>query len=362
VNPILPGLCQVPYPQGASPQPFPTVASYRALRALGIDGLRLQFDVAIAASNPGSWDTSLFRLWITPAHLAGMNINLNYCVGRQLPHMDAAFHEACSFRIAQEVGHMVKSWSFGNEPGADAQAYEGGDGPTAERDYMRDVYMPVCLAFVRGIRRAIPDAWIGGCDADSVSIQKRFNDLADSLGGQDSRVHDEEFIHPYGDVGGGHYARLRGEPDDPGFLDVRTSRPMGVSEIDHQQLPSAIERLRLVTRSAIAHGATEESATIQGLLARLRPTPDETMALVDLLRRVGREFRDCTRFMVNMPDHFFERGTIPGTGLMCCSFYLAEPVVSDGGRAFQAAIAEINGPVDPARTTMPVGRKRSARK
>jgi len=77
------------------------------------------------------------------------------------------------------------------------------------------------------------------------------------------------------------------------------------------------------------------------------------MALVELLRRLGREFRDCTRFMLGCPDYFFERGTIPGTGLTCCSFYLAEPVVSDGGRAFQAAIREINGPV---RATIP-GRK-----
>jgi hypothetical protein len=45
---VIVGLCQVPYPQGASPQPFPTVASYRALRALGVDGLWLQFDVAEA--------------------------------------------------------------------------------------------------------------------------------------------------------------------------------------------------------------------------------------------------------------------------------------------------------------------------
>jgi len=358
---VLIGLCQVPYPQGASAQPFPTVASYRALRALGVDGLRLQFDLSIAAPFSDSWDTSLFRAWITPSFEAGSDINVNFCIGRLLRHMTAEFIKQAAFKLAKEFGHMVKSWSFRNEPGADAQAYEGDDGPTAERDYMRDVYMPMCLAFVRGIRRAIPDAWIGGCDADSVDVQRRFVNAVDHPPFHADPWLREELIHPYGDVGGGHYARLRGEPDDPGFLDVRTSRPMGISEIDHQQLPSAKQREHDTVLRERLTSASNTEAAIRGALARLRPTPEETMVLVDLLRRVGHEFRDCTRFMVNMPDHFFEPGTIPGTGLTCCSFYLAEQVVSDGGRAFAKAIAEINGPVDPPKKALPV-RKRAVRK
>jgi len=364
---VIVGLCQVPYPQGASPQPFPTVASYRALRALGVDGLRLQFDLSIAAPLPDKWDRSLFRAWIEPAFEAGMNINANYCVGAGPQSYAPVFHERAAFELAKEFGRMVKSWSFENEPGPKAQAYEGDDGPTATRDYMRDVYMPMCLAFVRGIRRAIPDAWIGGCDSDSATIQKRYTDLIDHMfSNAGAELHplgpicDEEWIHNYGDVGGGHYARLRGEPDDPGFLDVRTSRPMGISEIDHQQFPSAIKRAVFAAASARARGESDSEAAIVGALARLRPAPEETMALVDLLRRVGREFRDCTRFMLGCPDYFFERGTISGTGLTCCSFYLAEPVVSDGGRAFAAAIAEINRPADPPKKALPV-RKRAVR-
>lgn len=145
-------------------------------------------------------------------------------------------------------------------------------------------------------------------------------------------------------VGGGHYARLKGEPDDPGFMDVRTARPFGISEIDHQQLPSARQRERDMILHARALGATDAEAVLQGAIARLRPTPEETMVLVDLLRRVGRDFCDCTRYMVNMPDHFFERSKA-WNGAEVCSFYLDQPVVSDAGRAFAAAIAEINEPV-----------------
>lgn len=365
------GICQSPFAPHGWLQPMPTIASYRALRALNMDGLRLQFDPTIASPAPGVWDTSLFWAWIEPAHAAGMRINANYNGGANLPaHHDAAFTESAAFRFAQEFGSMIESYSYGNEPGADAQAYEGDAGPTAERDYMRDVYFPtMCLPFVRGIRRALPDAWIGGCDADSANIQGRYTEVADRMlhptfGNlpdgievpplQQVNICDEEYAHPYGEVGGGDYATLEA------FKAVRSHRPWGINEIDHQQLRSARDREMDALTRALKDGVQLPEASLRGALARLRPTHDETMALVDLLRKVGRNYSDCTRFMLNMPDYFFERGKA-ANGIDCCSFYAPEPSVSDGGRAFAAAFAEINGPVDPLVTTMPV-RKRAAGK
>lgn len=351
------GLAQVPFLPQQWLQPIPTAASYRAMRANRMDGLRLQFDVSIASPAPGVWDTSLFRSWIEPAYLAAMKINVNYVVGQQLPHMDAAFHEAAAYRLAREFGFMVESWSFGNEPGIPAKAYEGDDGPTAERDYMRDIYMPACVAFVRGIRRAIPNAWIGGCDADSDDVQSRYLLFANLAGvtdrfGPRTRVCDEESWHPYGEVGGGSYATLEA------FKKVRSNRPWGVDEVDHQQLASAKQRERDVIAELLARAGTQPpplAVALQGALARLRPTPDETMAIVEVLHKVRRDYPDCTRFVVNMPDHLFERVKVGG--LEYCSFFTDNPIVSATGRAFAAEFAAINGPVDPIRTTMPVKRR-----
>lgn len=341
------GLAQVPFFPQTWLQPIPTAASYRAMRAIGMQGLRLQFDVSIASPALRTWNTSLFRSWITPASEAGMKINVNYCIGQTRLHMDAVFHESSAERLAREFGFMVESWSFGNEPGEPAQAYESDDGPTAERDYMRDVYMPQCVAFVRGVRSWDRAALISGCDADSDAIQKRYTDLIGAL------TCDEESVHPYGEVGGGDYATLER------FKAVRSHRPWGVSEIDHQQLGSALERRSDVMLDWLAKGATENTAVLQGQIARLRPTPAETMALVEVLRKVRRDYADCTRFVVNMPDHLFERVKVGG--LEYCSFYTPTPVVSDGGRLFAAEFAAVNGPVDPPKTTMPVKRRRSVK-
>lgn len=329
---IRPGVCMVPFGAAAFDhpwlQPKPTVTSWRALRSIGITDVRLQFNVGggmetaeLVSRSPGAWNPALFRAFITPAFEAGMKINANYCIGQPVPkHQDIQFHEDSAFRLALEFGGMVSWWSFENEPGPKAQVYEGDDGPTAERDYMRDVYMPMCLAFVRGIRRAIPDAWIGGCDADSADIQRRYTDLAvtdltrEPQGGSQSIIIcNEEADHPYAEVGGDpahgnpggqDYSSLEGMNGKPGFLTVRTNRPWGITEIDSK----------------------------------------EPGRLLDFTKRLFANPRGCARLYFlfeGSEGQFFELEP----GGRYSSFYSPNPIVNDSGREYAAAIAEINGPV-----------------
>lgn len=330
-SPIRFGGCMVPFEAAfdhAYLQPKPTAASWRALRSIGITDLRLQFNVggdetsieAPVSSHQGAWDTTRFRVFVEPAFAAGMKINANYCVGAPVPtHQDAAFHEASAFRFAQEFGPMIGSYSFGNEPGAEATAYERDDVSTVLRDYMRDVYFPtLCLPFVRGIRRAIPDAWILGCDADSADIQKRYTDIAtetdehfDPEREPTSFACDEEAIHPYGEVQPMDYATMAA------FQAVRSHRPMGVTEIDNR----------------------------------------DPKKLFDFTERVCRgEYPGLTRFYFlfeGSEDYFFEREP----GGRYSSFYSPAPVVNDSGRAYAKLFELANGPIDPPKKALPIWRR-----
>lgn len=318
------GVCMVPFGNPSFDhswlQPKPTVTSWKALKGLGITDVRLQFDVggdlitreAPVSTKMGAWDTSLFRAFITPAWQAGMRINANYCISDPVPaHQDAAFRKEGAFKLVQEFGHMITDYSFGNEPGADAKKYEeveipppSDGGSFSHRDYMQDIYFPqLYLPFARGVRRANPTAWIYGCDADSTDIQKRFTDLDISC--------NEEAIHPYGDVGGGDYATMGGKNGKPGFMDVKTSRPIGITEIDHQQLPSA-----------------KEKATIE-----------ELNTLLDF-SRMAVKF-PITRLYYGSVEYFFEEGK-NSFNLACSSFY-TNPVVSKKGKEFAQFFASVNG-------------------
>lgn len=337
-TPIRFGVCLVPFEAAFDHswlQPKPTVKSWRALLELGITDIRLQFNVggdetsieAPVSPRPGVWDTTRFKVFITPAFEAGMKINANYCIGAPVPvHQDAAFHEQAAERFAREFGSMIDSYSFNNEPGAEAQKYEGDDGPTAERDYMRDVYAPMCTAFARGIRRAFPNAWILGCDADSADIQRRYTEIADALliGERDDAqgstpftesldICDEEGDHPYAEVGGDpahgnpggqDYSSLEGMNGKPGFLTVRTNRPWGITEIDSK----------------------------------------EPGRLLDFTGRMVGNSRGCKRifFLFEGSEvEFFE----PVAGGAYSSFYTTTPVVNDSGRKYAALFAKVNKPV-----------------
>lgn len=322
------GVCAVPFGNPAFDhrwlQPKPTVASWRALRSIGITDVRLQFKVggdetdheAPVSPRPGVWDTSLFRAFIVPAFEAGMRINANYVLGRVLAHHDTNFHGDAAARLYQEFGHMIDTWSFGNEPGADAQAYEEAHPGS---DYMQDVYLRPFLAFATAIRRSNRSAWIIGCDADSADIQKRFTDMIDQLGGVDSNVCDEEACHPYAEVGGDpahgnlgvgqDYSSLNGMNGKPGFLTVRTPhRPWGITEIN-----------------------AEEPERLFAFAKRLFANP-----------------QGCQRFYFLFEGNegeFFEPMRNADGKTVYSSFYAPRPVISESGRAYAEVFASVNGAV-----------------
>lgn len=342
------GVCMIPFPAASWLQPQPTIASWLALRKLGVTDVRLQFDVSIVSPKPGEWNTSLFRSFFAPARNADMRINGNYVTGTEPVHHDAAFHEQAARRMEEEFGIGFDSRSFGNEPGPLAQAYEA-EHPGG--DYMREVYFPRYVTpFTKGVRRARPNAWIGGCDADSFEIQERYLHLANNADFAPvkdfvGRPCDEGWVHPYGDVGGGDYATLKRFVESHQSFGIGRGRPWGISEVDHQQFLSARLRERDVTAEWIAQRMSPHDAAEQGALARIRATDDEIGALIDYFNSVATNYPDCTRFVLGQADYFFERGKRPDNGLPCNSFFLPEPVVSVPGQRFADAIAKVNGPV-----------------
>lgn len=354
------GLALVPFgPAGYDPlwlQPKPTIRSWQAARAIGLTELRLQFNVGIGADGPmtpvsplpGDWNPSLFRVFIEPAFTAGVRINTNYVTGTPAAHHDLAFHEASGRRLAREFGQMVVAYSLGNEWGYDAQQWET---QNPGRDYLEEVFGPQCVAFVRGVRSVNPDAWITGSDAESAETQMKYMRYADRIQDETGLVlFNEHGGHPYGEVadGGLDYATIEGANGKIGFVDVVKAdahhRPLGFSEIDNQQFKSALLRL-------------EKS----GPAARAIASDDELRSLIEFTRKVAAR-GDITQLIYGSEGFFFERGARPDNGLPCNSFYLPQPKVSWAGELFAAEFARVNGPVDPIRTTMPAGRKRSAGK
>lgn len=340
------GFCMVPFEPHGWIQPLPTVASWRAAKAIGLTDCRLQFDVSIASPSIGVWRTNLFESFFNPLVDAMSRVNINYCISQELPHMDQHFHEEAAAWIALHYGHVADSFSFGNEPGPLADAYEA-EHPGS--DYMRDVYFPrYVIPFTRGIRRVKPDAWIGGCDADSADIQRKYISTANHLMlAASDLICSEEFIHSYGDTGGGNYATLTAFAAARDSLGESTRRPWGISEIDHQQLPSARLRAEHTTFVFEANGASKSEAALQGALARLQPTEPESRAMLDYARKIRSEAPECTRLYFGSVEYFFERGVRPDNGLPCSSFYLPEPKLSKVGQEFGAEFGEKGGPVAP---------------
>ncbi len=303
------GVCWQPRVWHGWVPPIPTPASWQAVQSAGITDLRLTYDPALTAG--------LFEADLRNASAAGFRINVNmgpvWESGGAMLIPDPAVIEAQAFDLATKYGNMIALYSFDNEPGAIAQKYESANPGS---DFMQVAYMPACAAFVRGIRRVVPNAVIGGCDADSVDIQNRYIAQANAL--LPLVVCDRRRVHPYGDVGGGRYATMAGDNENEGFAQAVDPRPLDVGEIDHQQLP----------------GATP--------IAR----PSDLQALLDFTRMIHAKYPTVGQIDYGTAEYFFTRvpsppGIVPATTWSTWTFGPA-PVVSDAGRQFTQLFQAIN--------------------
>jgi hypothetical protein len=297
--------------------PNPTIASWQALRPIGITDLRLTY----APSDP-TLTPALFAADLRNAHAAGLRINVNMGAVWESPGgvpqiPDPATVESQAVNLATTYGNMIALYTFDNEPGALAQKYEGANPGS---DFMRDAYMPACAAFVRGIRRVVPDAVIGGCDADSVDIQNKYIALADAQ--LPVVICDRRRVHPYGDVGGAGYATMAGNPENEGFAQATDPRPLDVGEIDHQQLP----------------GATS--------IAR----PSDLQALLDFTQMIRTKYPAVGEIDYGTAEYFFTRvPTPPGISPSTWSTWTfgPAPIVSAAGLQLQQLFAAINSSTPP---------------
>jgi hypothetical protein len=309
------GVCWQPRVWHGWLPPIPTLASWQAVRSIGITDLRLTYDPTLPAS--------LFDTDLRNAHAARLRINVNMGAkwedGDALLTPDPAVVEGQAFDLATTYGEMIALYSFDNEPGAIAQKYET---VNPGSDFMRDAFMPVCAAFARGIRRVVPDAVIGGCDADSVDIQNRYIAQANAL--LPFVVCDRRRIHPYGDVGGARYATMAGDDENDGFTKAVDPRPLDVGEIDHQQLAGAT-------------GIARDS---------------DLQALLDFTRMIHAKYRTVGQIDYGTAEYFFTRlptppGIVPASTWSTWTFGPA-PVVSDAGRQFRQLFNAINSRRPPS--------------
>jgi hypothetical protein len=286
------------------------------LRAVGITDVRLTYDPALGH---GLFDTDLRN-----AHGAGLRINVNMGAvwesdGKPV-RPDPDVIESQAFDLATMYGDMIALFSFDNEPGFLAQKYEAANPGS---DFMKDAYMPACVGFASGIRRVLADAVIGGCDADSADVQKKYIELADEL--LPFVVCDRRRVHPYGNVGGARYATMAGDDENEGFA-TDDARPLDVGEIDHQQL----------------EGATG--------IAR----PSDLQALLDFTRMIHSQYRSVGQIDFGTAEYFFTRlpieGSVPAATWSSWTFG-PEPVVSDVGKQFQQLFRSINAGRLPSRPT-----------
>jgi hypothetical protein len=219
------GVCHVPRIAHGYESPLATLKSFRALRAVGINEVRLSY----------TQDTpqlkAAFAIDYANIDAAGLTKNINAgprwtdAAGNRIKP-DPAEVEAWAFEMASKFPARI--YTFENEPGALAQLYEAQNGG----DFMVDAYMPAFLAFVNGVLRADPKASFGGCDADSVEIQARFIELCrKSLPGflfQSLRRR----VHPYGDgFANQRYSTMEGDPENEGYAHQADNLPLDIGEI-----------------------------------------------------------------------------------------------------------------------------------
>lgn len=326
------GICWKPRKQFSWIAPAPTLRSFQALRAIGITDVRMTYDPKLA---------ELFAVDLKNATDAGLKVNANMGAVWRLPwelttsppiRPSEQEVEAQAFDLATQFGHLVDSYSFDNEPGGNpwmAQDISRG----GSVDFMRDVYMPACVGFVKGVRRVYPNAIIGGCDADSVDIQKRYIEQANFALGSEQQIGidvcDRRRVHPYGELGNLRYATMAGDEENEGFSTLPDARPLDVGEIDIQQLPSAILRGKQGGDRGIA-------------------TDDELHALLGFVRMIHEKYPDVGQIDFGTAEYFFTRipiWTAPVKQTETWSTWTHGddgPVVSPIGYEFAALFTSIN--------------------
>lgn len=307
-------ICYAPYePHGWRP-PVPTAASYRALLAIGITGVRLQYNY----DDPLWWPSAL-----NAAIGGGMEVTGNFCTEDATEVTPTQIEERAAVWM-REYGHEMKRVSFGNEPG-----YSFGDDDVSKggtHDYMREYVDQRFLPFLRGVRHAKHDAIIGGCDAESQETQRRFIEIADSIRSRFGfSLCDVEMVHPYGPpMGGADYA-TREEFEHTYLLGVEPRRPQYYSEIDCQQF-----------KSAIARGERRGQAS-----------EEELQVLLDWVRSTHEKFPRVQGVAFGNAEYFFTRipsGTADDTW-STWTYGEQGPQLSPMGERFRDLFAEINGPV-----------------
>lgn len=296
--------------------PVPVLASWQALRSIGIHEVRLTY----------TQDTpeleAAFAIDYANILAAGLTVNINAGPpwverGGDVPQAlwrcikpDPAAIEAWAFEMATK--YPVRLYTFDNEPGALAQAYEAQNGG----DFMVEAYMPACVVFVNGIRSVIPDALFGGCDADSVEIQARFVELWLKL------LPDVPFrrrVHPYGDgFADQRYSTMAGDGENEGYATLANNLPLDIGEIG----VGSYNYMQIPTDAEIAH-------------------------LLSYLRFIDAKYPFVGQIDMGGPDDWFTRYPVvlsspPDPRDSWSTFRTDKPVASDAGRALAAHIARVN--------------------
>lgn len=304
--------------------PLPSVKSWRFLRDhCNVKGVRLQY----LYDDPRWWHDAFI------AAFGLVEIHGNLCINDFGRFADPATFEANVYAWMRIYGSMMKSVSFGNEPGYAFPDDDISKGGTV--DHMKLYVDNFWLPFIRGVRRANSDITIGGPDAESADTLQRFVDLVDV---------DQWNVHPYGekeiaDDGELDYATMAGTNGKSGFVNVGGSflmagaepyhRQLIISEIDHQQHKAARARGEL---RGIATDAEIDQLTAFSIRMR-----DQFHAPVVTF---GTAEYFCTRHPV---------AGVPGTWSSWTHPEGAEPEMGEAGKRLSAVFAPPKPPSLPGR-------------
>ncbi len=235
--------CYVPAQHEPWQEPDPTAQSWVAAWNLGIRHIRMDYKLRDLQWLPAALKAALdggFRKRIV--------LNMGLLFDRDGGDIDAtlpAMVEQAAFDMVKKYADgqggendIAEAVSFENEPGGkkgmspQAKVLDISQGGTF--DWMKSVYGPLMLAFMRGARRANPNVTIHLCDGDSTDVQQRAMAL---LVGTEFENDPNILwcVHNYADIGGDpakgiesdqDYSSMAGMKGKPGFIDVFNSDPL----------------------------------------------------------------------------------------------------------------------------------------
>lgn len=329
--------CWTPASHDPWNEPDPTVQSWQAAYDIGIHYVRMDYD-------------RLNRRYFDPMYRAaqhgGQRVTFDYHVGPfDGPTATPELIESEAHDLAKQYSDAY-SFSFDNEFGGnplmspDAKEPDISQGGTV--DVIRDTYAPLLRAYMRGVRRALPDVFIDLADSDSTEIQRRIMEVVlDSEFKDDPRI--RWTCHNYADIGGDpakgiasnqDYSSMAGMPANgdptvfkPGFLSVFESDPLRrswyISEISKLTGP---------------FGGVASVADMQ------RTYDYATMMLTT--------YPQCPIITIMQPKVFFTRIPSP-SGIEPVSTWTTwtfgpKPVVSPEGAQLAALFAALGGPLKVA--------------